>query len=131
MGRPMAEHLIDAGHDTALWSHTDSKARELAAAHENARYCATPADVGKFADCIFLCVGNSAMSEEVLTGKDGVIEGVREGAVVADCSTIGPSTARRIAKKIRSQGRSLPRQPLHGVNSRRAGRHADFHDRRG
>lgn len=103
MGRPMAEHLIDAGHDTALWSHTDSKARELAASRENAHYCATPADVGAFADCIFLCVGDSAMSEEVLTGNDGVIEGVREGAVVADCSTIGPSTARRIAKKFEAR----------------------------
>ncbi len=103
MGRPMAEHLIDAGHDLALWSHTNSKARELTAAHENARYCATPADVGKSADCIFLCVGDSAMSEEVLTGKNGVIEGIRSGAVVADCSTIGPSTARRIAKKFETK----------------------------
>lgn len=103
MGRPMAEHLIDAGHDTALWSRTDSKARELAASRENARYCATPAEVGAFADCIFLCVGDSAMSEEVLTGAGGVIEGIRAGAVVADCSTIGPSTARRIAKKFEAR----------------------------
>ncbi len=114
MGRPMAEHLIDAGHDTALWSHTDSKARELAAAHENARYCASPADVGEFADCIFLCVGDSAMSEEVLTGKNGVIESVRAGAVVADCSTIGPSTARRIAKKFEAEGAHYLDSPCTG-----------------
>ena len=103
MGRPMAEHLIGAGHDVALWSHTDSKARELAAAHQKARPCATPAEVGEFADCIFLCVGDSAMSEEVLTGGNGVIEGIRAGAVVADCSTIGPSTARRIAEKLETR----------------------------
>ncbi len=103
MGRPMAEHLIGAGHDVALWSHTDSKARELAAAHQKARHCATPAEVGEFADCIFLCVGDSAMSEEVLTGGNGVIEGIRAGAVVADCSTIGPSTARRIAEKLEAR----------------------------
>jgi 3-hydroxyisobutyrate dehydrogenase/2-hydroxy-3-oxopropionate reductase len=53
--------------------------------------------VGEFADCIFLCVGNSQMSENVLTGKDGVIEGIKKNAVVADASTIAPTVSRRIA----------------------------------
>ena len=30
MGYPMAKHLLAAGHDVALWSHTASKAKELA-----------------------------------------------------------------------------------------------------
>lgn len=114
MGRPMAEHLIGAGHDVALWSHTGSKARALAAAHSSAVYCETPAKVGEFADCIFLCVGDSAMSEEVLTGENGVIEGIRAGSVVADCSTIGPSTARRIAKKFEAKQASYLDSPCTG-----------------
>lgn len=104
MGRPMAEHLLAAGHDVALWSHTASKARDLAQEHSQGLWCETPAEVGAFADCIFLCVGDSAMSEAVLTGDDGVIEGATEGTTVADCSTIGPSTARRIASKFEGKG---------------------------
>lgn len=100
MGGPMAVNLLKAGHDVAVWSHTSAKAKKLAAEYKNARYCATPKAVGKFADCVFLCVGDSAMSESVLTGKNGVIEGIRPGAVVADCSTIAPTVARRIAKVI-------------------------------
>ena len=103
MGKPMAEHLLAAGHEVALWSHTASKARDLAAAHDPARFCELPAEVGEFADCIFLCVGNSEMSEAVLTGDGGVIEGVTPGTVVADCSTIGPSTARRIATRFEAE----------------------------
>ncbi len=104
MGKPMAEHLLAGGHEVALWSHTSSKAQELADAHEAGHYCDTPAQVGEFADCIFLCVGDSAMSEAVLTGDNGVLSGVTAGTVVADCSTIGPSTARRIAGKFEARG---------------------------
>lgn len=104
MGKPMAEHLLGGGHDVAVWSHTSSKAKDLADAHGAARYCETPAEVGAFADCVFLCVGDSAMSEEVLTGEHGVLAGASSGTVVADCSTIGPSTARRIADKFEAKG---------------------------
>jgi len=97
MGLPMAEHLLAAGHEVAVWSHTKAKAQKFGK-KKGARYCATPKTVGKFADCIFLCVGDSEMSEQVLIGKNGVIEGISAGNVVADASTISPYTAKRIAK---------------------------------
>ena len=104
MGKPMAEHLLAGGHEVALWSHTISKAEELAASSASGHFCETPAKVGEFADCIFLCVGDSAMSEEVLTGDGGVLSGVTPETIIADCSTIGPSTARRIAGKFEAKG---------------------------
>jgi 3-hydroxyisobutyrate dehydrogenase/2-hydroxy-3-oxopropionate reductase len=103
MGYPMARNLLDAGHEVALWSNTASKAKKLAKAKKGGRFCATPREVGEFAECIFLCVGNSQMSEEVLTGKNGVIEGIQKNAVVADASTIGPTTSRRIAAAFESK----------------------------
>lgn len=103
MGYPMARNLRRAGHDVAVWSHTAQKARKLAA-EDGATACATPKEVGAAADCLFLCVGDSAMSEKVLTGPDGVIEGVKAGTAVADCSTIGPSTSRRIGQAFAAKG---------------------------
>ena len=103
MGYPMARNLIRAGHQVALWSHTEAKARRLAE-EERGVYCATPRQVGEQAECIFLCVGDTAMSEQVLTGKDGVIEGATSGAVVADASTIAPSTCRRLAQRLAEGG---------------------------
>lgn len=103
MGHPMASNLLNAGHEVALWSHTAIKARRLAKSHKGV-FCKTPKEVGKFADCVFLCVGNSEMSEEVLLGTNGVVKGVRKGNVVADCSTISPSIARRIAKRFEEKG---------------------------
>lgn len=114
MGYPMAGHLLKHGHDVALWSHTSSKAKELADSSDKGHYCETPAEVGAFADCIFVCVGDSAMSEEVLTGDNGVLSGAKPGTVVADCSTIGPSTARRIAAKFEAEGCSYLDSPCSG-----------------
>lgn len=102
MGFPMARNLLDAGHEVALWSHTKSKARKLAR-RKGGHYCATPKEVGEFADCLFMCVGNSAMSEEVLTGDDGIVHGISEGAVVVDCSTVAPSLAKRMGKRFEAK----------------------------
>ena len=103
MGYPMARNLLRAGHQMALWSHNSSKARQLAAG-EGGIFCDTPRDVASQAECIFLCVGDTAMSREVILGSDGLIEGAKPGSVVADASTVSPSESRRIGDALRSKG---------------------------
>src|ERR1041385_3465153 len=95
MGYPMARHLVKSGHDVALWSNTAAKAKELAK-EGKATACASPREVAANADFIFYCVGDSAMAQEITTGKSGLIEGVRPNAVIADCSTIAPSVSKEI-----------------------------------
>jgi len=103
MGYPMARNLLKAGHDVALWSHTAEKARELASAGKG-RFCATPADVAADAECIFLCVGDSKMSETVILGENGIAQKAKPGTVVADASTVSPSTSRRIGEQLGKRG---------------------------
>jgi 3-hydroxyisobutyrate dehydrogenase/2-hydroxy-3-oxopropionate reductase len=103
MGYPMARNLLRAGHDVALWSHTSEKARKLAA-EEKGRPFDTPREVAENADFIFLCVGDTAMSRQVILGPNGVIEGAQPGAVVADASTISPSESREIGKTLATKG---------------------------
>jgi 3-hydroxyisobutyrate dehydrogenase-like beta-hydroxyacid dehydrogenase len=103
MGGPMAQHLIQAGHDVALWSNTAGKARKLAK-EGRATACASPKEVAERADYIFYCVGDSAMSREIATGKGGLIEGARKGAVVADCSTISPAVSQEIGQALGAKG---------------------------
>jgi 3-hydroxyisobutyrate dehydrogenase-like beta-hydroxyacid dehydrogenase len=103
MGYPMARNLLRAGHEVALWSHSTEKAKELAAT-EKGKFCATPKEVAQNAECIFLCVGDTAMSEQVNLGPGGVIEGVKSGAIVADASTISPSGSRKIGGAFAAKG---------------------------
>ena len=108
MGYPMARNLVRAGHDVSLWSHTAEKARQLAAEKIDgagkAIYRETPRQVAENADVIFLCVGNTAMAEEVILGGDGLIQGAKPGTVIADASTIGPSDSRRIGAALKAKG---------------------------
>ena len=94
MGYPMARNLLLAGHRVALWSRTAAKAKELAQT-EGGVYCETPTQVGEFAECVFLCVGDTAMSREVVLGANGIAAGARPGTVVANASTISPEASRR------------------------------------
>jgi 3-hydroxyisobutyrate dehydrogenase-like beta-hydroxyacid dehydrogenase len=115
MGYPMARHLIEAGHEVALWSYTGAKAVQLAAtAPERARVCKSPKEVGAHAECTFLCVGDTAMSEKVTVGEGGLIEGLHPGAVVADCSTVAPAESRAIHHKLASIGVSFLDAPCTG-----------------
>lgn len=100
MGLPMASKLLQAGHTVALWSHDTSKARKLASEHSNAIFAETPRSVGEQADCIFSCVGTTEMSEAVLVGPGGVIEGAKPGTVVADASTVAPAASRNIGTRL-------------------------------
>jgi 3-hydroxyisobutyrate dehydrogenase-like beta-hydroxyacid dehydrogenase len=102
MGYPMARNLLRAGHQVAVWSNTGSKAQQLAK-EEKAVACDSPKQVAEQADCIFACVGDTSMSEEVLTGANGVIEGAKSGTIVADASTIAPAASRKIGEKLASK----------------------------
>ena len=103
MGYPMARNLLRAGHEVALWSHSSDKARKLAA-EEKGLYCDTPRRVAENADCIFLCVGDTAMATEIILGPEGIIEGARPGTVVVDASTISLSQSRHIGKTLKAKG---------------------------
>ena len=76
--------------------------------------CASPKEVAEQADYIFYCVGDTAMSREVAIGKQGLIEGVRKGAIVADCSTVSPEASREIAKAFDAKGAHFLDAPCTG-----------------
>jgi 3-hydroxyisobutyrate dehydrogenase-like beta-hydroxyacid dehydrogenase len=103
MGAPMARHLLKAGHEVALWTHTASKARELAKEGKGAA-CATPREVAERADFIFCCVGDTEMSKSVALGPDGILAGARPGSITADCSTISPAASREIGAAFAAKG---------------------------
>jgi 3-hydroxyisobutyrate dehydrogenase/2-hydroxy-3-oxopropionate reductase len=106
MGYPMARHLLQAGHEVALWTNTSAKAHQLAAegAGGKAVVCATPKEAAQRADFIFYCVGNTAMDRTVSTGKNGLLEGIRPGSVTADCSTVSPAESQELSAAFTAKG---------------------------
>lgn len=103
MGYPMAGHLLKAGHEVALWSHSGAKAVELAKTGKGTA-CTTPKEVASRADYIFYCVGDTEMSREVALGPDGILAGARPNSVTADCSSISPAVSMEIGAAFTAKG---------------------------
>ena len=112
MGAPMTRALMRAGHDVAVWSHSSGKAERLA--KEGATACATPADVARRSECVFLCVGNTEMSKEVILGKDGLASGKSGSLTIVDCSTVSPAESRKVSAELAKQGIEFLDAPCSG-----------------
>lgn len=113
MGYPMAGHLLKAGHEVALWTNQGHKAKELAKTGKGTA-CAHPSEVAERADYVFYCVGDTRMARSITTGKNGLIEGVRKGAVISDCSTISPVASREIGAEFAGKGAHFLDAPVTG-----------------
>jgi 2-hydroxy-3-oxopropionate reductase len=110
MGKPMAENLIEAGYDLVAYNRTREKAEEL----DGARVAETPKGVAEQSDVIITMLPDSPQVEEVLAGEDGVLEGVREGALVVDMSTISPVVTEELSAKASERGASMLDAPVSG-----------------
>jgi len=111
MGAPMATHLINAGHQVFINTRSKLPA-DLASS--KAVQCATPSEVAKNADIIFMMVPDTPDVEKVLFGENGVAAGLSKGKVVVDMSSISPIATKEFAKKINALGCDYLDAPVSG-----------------
>jgi len=112
MGRPMAGHLLAAGHKLTVNNRSRAAADELIAAGAQMRN--TPADVAREADIVITMLPDTPDVESVITGPDGVLEGLRAGAVLIDMSSISPAATRQLAARIAKQEATMLDAPVSG-----------------
>ena len=112
MGRPMARNLMRAGYPLVVYNRSPEKAEELAG--EGAVAARSPIDVAEQSDIIITMLPDSPDVELVVTGRSGVLEGIRTGALLVDMSTISPVVTRQLAKRIGEKGASMLDAPVSG-----------------
>lgn len=112
MGKPMAGHLLKAGHDMQVYNRTQSKVDALVEA--GAERAMTPAEAAKGADFVIIIVSDSPQVETVLFAGDGVLETLEQNAVVIDMSTISATKTREFASKIVGHGAHMLDAPVSG-----------------
>src|ERR671921_1631547 len=110
MGKPMAENLIEAGYDLVVYNRTRAKAEEL----EGAMVAGSPKEVAERSDLIITMLPDSPQVDEVLAGEDGVFEGVEDGNLIVDMSTISPVVTEELSEQARERGASMLDAPVSG-----------------
>jgi 2-hydroxy-3-oxopropionate reductase len=113
MGGPMAKNLMEAGHELVLYNRTREKAEELAK-EASADVAGSPREVAEQSDVLITMLPDSPQVREVLVGEDGVLEGLKEGALVVDMSTISPVVTEELAEKVKETGASMLDAPVSG-----------------
>lgn len=112
MGRPMALHLLERGHELAVYARRPEAAAPLLAA--GARACASPAEAAREAEFFVTMVTGPEDFEEVVLGSEGAIRGAPRGCVVVDMETIPPATVRRVGRALAEKGIELLDAPVSG-----------------
>ncbi len=113
MGFPMAGHLAKAGHQVTVWNRTRARADAWAAKHSGT-VAPTPAAAGAAADVAMICVGNDDDLRAVVYGDDGLLAGLKRGAILVDHTTASADVAREIAGKAHEKGVGFLDAPVSG-----------------
>ena len=113
MGYPMAGHVKAAGMDVCVFNRTPEKAKkwceEFGGISAN-----TPGKAAEGCDIVLVCVGNDDDVRQVVLGKDGVLAGMKEGAILVDHTTASASLARELDEDARNLGKKFLDAPVSG-----------------
>lgn len=112
MGKPMCANLIKAGYEMVVTTHNTSTLEEMAALGAKTVSCGR--EVAEQADVIITMLPNSPQVRDVALGKDGILEGAKEGAVLIDMSSIDPVESRAIAEELAKKGMEMLDAPVSG-----------------
>ncbi|MFL5014704.1 MAG: 2-hydroxy-3-oxopropionate reductase [Rhizobium sp.] len=111
MGRPMAEHLIDAGHTLHL-SRVKEGSQHLV--DKGGKATASARAVAQASDIVILMLPDTSDVEAVLFGEDGVAAGLSQGKLVIDMSSISPVATKTFAKRMEALGCDYLDAPVSG-----------------
>jgi 4-hydroxybutyrate dehydrogenase / sulfolactaldehyde 3-reductase len=110
MGGPMALNVLKKGHRLTVFDISDKAVAVLTAA--GARAAASPKAVAAASDVVITMVPDAPDVERAALGAEGIIEGIRPGAVYIDMSTIDPQTTQRVGAKITAKGAHMIDSPV-------------------
>jgi len=112
MGKPMAGHLVKAGHEVSVYDLNLAPIQELSS--KGASACKSSKEVAQKSDFIFIIVQDTPDVEAVLFGKDGLVEGLKPNSIVVDMSSISPIATKEFAKKLAGMKVKMLDAPVSG-----------------
>ncbi len=112
MGLPMALNLIRAGHHLMVHDTRPEAVKELINA--GALDGESPARIGELCQIVFTMLPDSPQVEEVINGKNGVLEGAGSGTIIVDMSSISPLVAKKLAALAAKKGVKMLDAPVSG-----------------
>ena len=111
MGHGIGKNIVTKGYELTVLAHRNRAPIDDLIA-KGAKEGKTPRAIAEASDVVFLCVTGSPQVEDTIFRKDGLLEGLRSGMVIADCSTAEPSSTAKVAEAIQAKGAHFVDTPL-------------------
>lgn len=112
MGKPMAKNLIKAGYELNVNTLEEVVVKEFE--ELGAKGYASKKDLAQDSDVIILMLPNSPNCDQAIFGEDGLVEGLSEGKIIVDMSSINPVESKRFAKALEEKGVRFIDAPVSG-----------------
>jgi 3-hydroxyisobutyrate dehydrogenase-like beta-hydroxyacid dehydrogenase len=112
MGTPIAKNLLTAGYPLTVYDIDGKRMDHLATA--GARKASNAKELAAQCDVVLTVLTWPKVVEEVVLGKGGVLEGLREWAILVECSSIDHETSMRVGEKVEAAGRRYVEAALIG-----------------
>jgi 3-hydroxyisobutyrate dehydrogenase len=112
MGGPMAANLVKNGHSVRVFDLVPAAVQ--AAVDAGASAAASARDTLADAEVVISMLPASRHVEGVYLGDDGILAAIPAGALVIDCSTIAPASARKVSEAAAARGLQMIDAPVSG-----------------
>ena len=112
MGLPMATNLVDAGYEVVGYNRSTEPMEKLVAAGGDRADSA--ADAAQRANLLITCLPDSSVVTEVMHQEDGILDGIEEGSILIDMSTISPTVTEELADELADRGVAMLDAPISG-----------------
>lgn len=112
MGKPMARNIMKAGYDLTVYTNNPKTIEEFV--NEGAKGAKSGKELAENVDVVILMLPNSPNVDDALFTENGLAEGLSEGKVVIDMSSINPVESQRFAKALEEKGVDFIDAPVSG-----------------
>ncbi len=106
----MAENLQNKGYELIVMDL--NKDAVAACVSRGAKTASTAKELAQGADIIMFCLTTSAVVEKIVYAEDGILAGIKEGAVLIDFGTSIPSSTKKIGADLAAKGAGMIDAPL-------------------
>ena len=112
MGHALAQNLLADGYDLKVYNRTPEKADDLV--KKGATLVSKPAEVVSKGGIVITMLSNDQAVEEIVFGEGGILPRMKEDTIHLSISTLGPDTARKLAKAHEEYGSKYVSSPVFG-----------------
>jgi 3-hydroxyisobutyrate dehydrogenase-like beta-hydroxyacid dehydrogenase len=103
MGHGIGKNIVTKGYELSVMGHRNRTPIDDLVS-KGAKEGKTPKAIAEASDVVFLCVTGSPQVEDLVFRKDGLLDGIKPGLIIADCSTAEPTSTVKVAEAIQAKG---------------------------